>query len=184
MTVLVMEKLDYQHIQASDVLLAIVSAAGKQIDLAQLQKAAFLISVEFGQELENFYTFRKYNYGPFCQAIYGDLEMLQGLGFIQSKEGKQKTYSTAHQLKLENFNLPAELKQHIKETVTWVLGMSFKQLLNAIYYLFPEYHENSLFNYSEDDAMVESFARALREGREGNTYDAKSRLEELSRTYA
>jgi len=184
MTVPLTEQLQYQDIQPSDVLLAIVAAAGKPIDLAQLQKATFLISEEFGQELVNFYTFRKYNYGPFCQSIYSDLEMLHGLGFIRIKEGKQKTYSTAHQLDFENFNLPDDLKHHIKETVIWVIVMSFNELLNAIYYLFPEYHENSLFNYSEEDAMVESFGRALREGQDGNTYDAKSRLKELSRVYA
>ena len=32
--------------------------------------------------------------------------------------------------------------------------------------------------------MVESFARALRDGQEGKTYDAKTRIEELSRTHA
>ncbi|MDE2820854.1 MAG: hypothetical protein OXI40_14070 [Chloroflexota bacterium] len=178
------EQSGYQHIQASDVLLAIVSAAGEQIDLAQLQKVAFLISEEFDQDLVNFYEFRKYNYGPFCQAIYGDLEMLQGLGFIHIKEGNQKTYSVAHQLGLENFNLPVRLKQYIMETVTWVTGMSFNELLNAIYYLFPEYQENSIFNYSEEDAMVESFERALRDDQEGKTFDAKTRLEELSRSHA
>ncbi len=176
---------DFQHVQASDVLFAIVaSAGGQEIDLVQLQKIAFLVSEKFGEELVNFYTFRKYHYGPFCHDIYNDLNLLHWSGFIQSKEGNQKTYSIAHQLELENFSLPAALGQYIRETVTWVLDMSFNELLGAIYYLFPEYHENSAFRYSEEDAMVESFERALRQHRRGETYDARARLGELSRVHA
>lgn len=179
------EPSEYQHIQASDVLLAIVAAAGsKKIDRAQLQKVAFLVSKEFDQELANFYKFKKYNYGPFCQTIYDHLKMFQWQGFIQSEVGNPKTYSIVHGLSFSNFILPRALKRYIKETVEWVMGMSFYELLNAIYYLFPEYHENSLIiNYSEENAEVESFARALRQCRQGETYDAMRRLNELSRTH-
>lgn len=182
---IVEKQLETQYIQANDVLFAIVAAAGsKKIDLVHLQKVAFLVSEKFGQELAGLYTFRKYHYGPFCQAIYGDLNMLQEYGFIQGEEGKQKTYFVMHQLGLEDFNLPNDLIQYIRETVAWVIEMSFDELLGAIYYLFPEYHENSAFRYSEQDAMVESFERALRQHKQGETYDARARLKELSRVHA
>lgn len=179
------QQLEYQHVQASDVLFAIVAAAGnKSIDLAHLQKVAFLVSEKFGQELTGFYTFRKHYYGPFCQTIYVDLAMLQDYGYIHSQEGKQKTYSIMHQLDLEDFNLPNELVEYIKEAVAWVIDMSFDELLGAIYYLFPEYHKNSAFRYSEQDAMVESFERAILQCNMGESFDARARLKELGRIHA
>ena len=64
------------------------------------------------------------------------------------KRETRRRILSSQQLSLENFNLPVRLKQYIMETVTWVMELSFNELLNAIYYLFREYQENSIFNYS------------------------------------
>ena len=48
--------------------------------------------------------------------------------------------------------------------------MDFQELIRAIYYLFPEYQENSRFVYGEQQAVIESFARSVRLSREGQTH--------------
>ena len=59
--------------------------------------------------------------------------------------------------------------------------MSFNELVQSIYYEFPEYRENSAFKYSEDDAFVESFSRGLTQFREGNVQPARQWLDEMRR---
>ena len=66
------------QVSRSDILLAIIAAAnGKELRRVQLQKVAFLVSEEFrGRLPEDFYTFDKEKFGPFCIDIYNDTEML------------------------------------------------------------------------------------------------------------
>ena len=175
------------EVSRSDILLAIIAAAnGSELSRVQLQKVAFLVSEEFkGRLPEDFYKFDKHNFGPFCIDIYNDTEMLYYWGWIRVKSGAEPrldTYSIAKPLNLDDLQFDEDIKQYIKDTVAWVVDMSFGEIVRAIYWLFPEYRENSIFDYSEEEAELESFARSIKQLREGKTYAAKERLEELKRT--
>lgn len=175
------------EVSRSDILLAIIAAAnGSELSRVQLQKVAFLVSEEFkGRLPEDFYKFDKHNFGPFCIDIYNDTEMLYYWGWIREKSGAEPrldTYSIAKPLNLDDLHCDEDIKQYIMDTVAWVVDMSFGEIVRAIYWLFPEYRENSIFDYSEEEAELESFARSIKQLREGKTYAAKERLEELKRT--
>ena len=176
-------------VDRSDILLTIIAVAdGGELSRVQLQKVAFLVSEEFkGRLPEGFYEFDKHHYGPFSLDIYGDIEMLHYWGWIHIKSGAERrldTYSIAEHLNVEGFQLPADIKDYIKKTVAWVMGMSFRELVSAVYLLFPEYRENSIFNYSEEEAALDSFARGMKQLREGNVFSARDRLNELRKAAA
>ena len=168
----------------SQILLAIIAAAdGKSLSRVQLQKVAFLVSEEFSGRLpDDFYTFDKYNFGPFCIDIYNDMEMLHYWGWIRINPGAEPrldTYAIAKPFNLDDLQIDEDVQAYIKDTVAWVIDMSFGEIVRAIYWLFPEYRENSVFNYSQEEAELESFARSIKQLREGKIYSAKERLEEL-----
>ena len=170
----------------SDFLLAIVAAAkGKALSRVHLQKVAFLVSEEFkGRLPKDFYTFDKHNYGPFCIDIYNDVEMLHYWGWIQIERGKEPrydSYSISRSLKPLEIQMESEIQHYIRETVNWVADMSFGEIVRAVYWLFPEYRENSVFSYSQEEAELESFARSIKQLRQGKTYSARERLQELKR---
>lgn len=177
------------QVSRSNILLAILAAAnGNEFSRVQLQKVTFLVSEEFkGRLPKDFYTFDKHNFGPFCIDIYDDTEMLHYWGWIHIKPGAERrfdTYSIAEPINFDGLQLDEDIKQYIKDTVTWVVEMSFGEIVRAVYRLYPEYRENSIFKYSEEEAELESFARSIKQLQEGKTYSAKERLEELKRTIA
>ena len=170
----------------SDILLAIVAAAkDKALTRVHVQKVAFLVSEEFkGRLPEDFYTFDKHNYGPFCIDIYNDIEVLHYWGWIQIVRGAQPrhdSYSISASIEPAAIQIDDDIQQFISKTVEWVSDMSFGEIVRAIYWLFPEYRENSIFKYSEAEAEAESFARSIKQLNEGKVYDAKDRLRELKR---
>ena len=61
----------------------------------------------------------------------------------------------------------------------WVLSMDFRELVQAIYYLYPEYQENSRFVYDEERAVIESFARGLKQVRQGKTHSTADVIAQL-----
>ncbi len=171
----------------SKILLAIIAAAhGKALSRVQLQKVAFLVSEEFKGKLPaDFYKFDKHNFGPFCIDIYNDTEMLHYWGWISVNPGAEPrldTYSIAKPFNLDDIQFDEDIMQYIKDTVAWAVDMSFGEIVRAIYWLFPEYRENSIFTYSEEEAELESFARSIKQLRAGKTYSARERLEELKQT--
>ena len=176
--------MNLKSISRSDILLAIIAAAGERdFRRVYVQKVAFLVSEEFkGKLREDFYDFDKYHYGPFSRDVYLDAEMLNDSGCISIKYGADRRddlYMIEEDCYLDDIQLPAGLKQYIEDTVDWVIDMSFAELVRAIYLLFPEYRENSRFDYQEEQALVDSFARGIRQLRDGKTYSTAQLLDEL-----
>ncbi len=168
----------------SDILLAIIAAAdGKALSPVHLQKVAFLLSQQFESSLPaDYYAFDKYDYGPFSAEIYRDAELLEYWGLVhigQTGARRPKVYSAADHVVFDSIAIPASVKSYIKRTVAWAQGQSFQELVRSIYFLFPEYRENSVFRYSEEEAFLESLGRGLTQLREGKVYPAKERLEAL-----
>ena len=135
------------------VLLVIESASDEGLSPLQLQKSLFII----GQSKLNglpldFYAFRPYNYGPFCEEIYHDTDTLveEGMVFNIPVAGQSwskyvitlKGQTRGEEIKKEN-NIG--LVEYINDTVQWVKSLDFSELLRAIYAKYPEYRVNSVF---------------------------------------
>ena len=172
------------EVSRSDILLAIIAAAdGKELSRVQLQKVAFLVSEEFkGRLPADFYTFDKHNYGPFCIDIYNDTEMLLYWGRIRTKSGAERrfdTYSIAEQIEFHGFQFEEDVKRYIKDTVAWVVDMSFSELVRAVYLLYPDFLERSKFEFDKEQAIHESYERSLKQLRDGQTTLAADFVDEL-----
>lgn len=172
------------EVSRSDILLAILAAAdGEELSRVQLQKVAFLLSEEFKDRLPvDFYKFDKYDYGPFCIDIYNDTEMLLYWEWIRTKpsvESNATTYHITEQIHLDDFPLDEDIKQFIKDTVAWVADMSFGELVRAIYLLYPEFIEQSKFEFDKEQAIHESYERSLIQLRDGHTTLATDFVDEL-----
>ena len=169
-----------------DILLAIVAAAeGQPLQPVHLQKVAFLVGQEFPQNLpEDYYQFYNYHFGPFSAAIYSDAEALEYWGQLRIQQGDQprnRRYFSAEHVSLDAIDLPPRMRQYISETVLWAREQSFQELVRSIYYLYPEYLEYSLFDYSEDTAFMESFERGVSQYGTGDTAPARAWLDDLRR---
>jgi len=135
-------------------LLAISAAKGRGLSPIQLQKSLFLLERRLSKEElgEQFYEFVPYNYGPFDVKIYQDAEALEELGFItitQSAGYRWTRYqATPRELEVTT-KLRAKASQHaikyLDKVLTWILGLSFRDLVRAIYEAYPQFRANSVF---------------------------------------
>lgn len=170
----------------TDILLAIIAAAeGMQLQPVHLQKVAFLVGQEFERDLpEDYYEFDKYRYGPFSAQVYADADLLEYWGLIEihwHSQHSKREYAVVDRHVVEELKIPERVLTYIRETVAWACRQSFQELVRSIYYMFPEYQENSVFKYSEDEAFTESFIRGINDFKEGRTYPAREWLEKLRR---
>ena len=135
----------------ADLLLKIIAAAhGEFVTPVQMQKVAFLVRMQFMEQLpEDYYSFQKYAYGPFCVDIYHDAEALQRIGLISisiNQRGRWKQYAATVAGMEESLDkIPVDIAQFIEETVDWARRLSFQELVRAIYQRYPTYRENSVF---------------------------------------
>ncbi len=174
------------------ILIAIVAAAGEAgLDRVQLQKSVFLVGEEFDGKLPaDFYQFQPYMYGPFAQDVYADIERLCDGLVIEALTGKDGRPSyrlapgaTAGLCGLSD--LSEDLESGIRQIVGWVTSMSFNELVRAVYHLYPEQRENSVFqDYSDEKAQEESFQRGFSEIAAGGGRPALELVDELLRDSA
>ncbi len=128
----------------------IVAAEGEKMTPAQLQKVAFLIGKEFSEQLPtNYYEFRKYDYGPFCADVYRDAEQLEREGkvsiTVNDRGGWHEYAATVRGYLTEIEGIPEDVASFIVTKVDWARQLSFKELVRAVYEMYPEYRENSVF---------------------------------------
>jgi hypothetical protein len=133
-------------------LLAIAAAGGQPLSPVQLQKSLFLFQDAYREELGgNCYNFVPYDYGPFAVAVYHDAEAHQAAGHVsimQTPGGWSQYAATPAGLDRANelaTQAPQGALQHLRQLVTWARGISFQQLVRAVYEKHPEYRENSVF---------------------------------------
>src|SRR6266568_3645095 len=76
-------------------LIALDFAGSRALSPAQLQKSLFLLGRELPEKLgtSEFYSFRPYNYGPFCKQIYEDAEWFAEKGFVSISQTFGRQYS-------------------------------------------------------------------------------------------
>jgi len=173
-----------QMASKENVLIAIVAAAGEAgLDRAQLQKSVFLVGEEFDGELPpDYYQFRPYMYGPFAQGVYADIDRLSDGPMIETFPGDdgRPFYRFVSSATTGMFALSEDLKAVIRRIVEWVTSMSFNELVRAIYYLYPDQRENSVFQgYSDEKAQEESFQRGFSEIAAGGGRSALELADEL-----
>ena len=138
--------------KCADLLLKIIAAAdGKRLTPVQLQKVAFLLGEGCRDEMpDDYYSFRKYDYGPFSAAVYADAEKLERDGLIaisiNSRGGWREYAATAAGIEADFEDIPDVVSTYIEETVKWAMQLSFQQLVREVYKRFPQYRENSVFN--------------------------------------
>ena len=171
------------------ILIAIVAAAGDAgLNRVQLQKSAFLVGEEFDERLPaNFYQFRPYMYGPFAQDVYTDLDRLcdgQVIEVLTGTNGRP-SYRLAPDATTGLCglsDLPEDLESGIRQIVGWVTSMSFNELVRAVYHLYPDQRQNSVFqDYSDEKAQEESFQRGFSEIAAGGGRPALELVDDLLR---
>lgn len=166
------------------VLIAIVAAAGEYgLDRLQLQKSAFLVGEEHKEQLpENFYQFRPHFYGPFAQDVYIDIERLSDGPVVEVISGTERrsVYRLGQNGAAGLSRLHDDLEKGVKQIVEWVTSMTFNELIRAVYHLYPDQRENSVFQgYSDEKALEESFERAFSEIVAGGGRPALELVDEL-----
>lgn len=135
-------------------LLAISVANGRGLSAVQLQKALFLLERGVPSEVgAEFYKFKPYNYGPFDSRVYTDADnlSLRGLVSISQPAGNYNVYKITPEGLAVSKNLereaPPRALQHLRNTVEWIQGLSFAELVRAIYARYPDMKQNSVFSY-------------------------------------
>ncbi len=141
-------------IKREDILLALLSAPvkGKEnmMSSIQIMKSLFLLKQELN--LENFYEFVPYLYGPCSFEVYSDLIKLKNKDFVSeilmpfSRKFWRVTKQGETYIKKRLPEFDNNLISKIQEIKIKVLNMNFIELLSYIYKKYPEYAKNSVFN--------------------------------------
>jgi uncharacterized protein YwgA len=124
------------------------------LDPIRIQNAMFLFAQEAGAPAAEVYRFRPYNWGPFSQPIYGDLEYLVGRGLVERIPEPGTTYATYKRTAKGNAvaqqqreHADTELVAAIDEVKATVARLSFDELLQYVYSKYPDYAVNSVYEH-------------------------------------
>ena len=135
-----------------ELMLAVLAAPGRPVSFepVQVQKLFFLIDREIPNLVGGpHFGFRPYDYGPFDSAVYMELEDMSKVGLVQIVAGYYRSYLlTADGYErgtAELGNVPEAAKNYILAAVQWVRGLSFSQLVSAIYKEYPDMKTASVF---------------------------------------
>lgn len=135
------------------VLAALSPARGATHTPVQVQKLLFLIDKNVPRQVGGpYFNFQPYDYGPFDQAIYGVLQSLASkrLVVINEETGRRwKEYLLTSEGQRIGENAFKELDKktatYIAKLSEFVRGVSFAQLVSAVYKAYPEMKVNSVF---------------------------------------
>ncbi len=137
--------------QRTDLLLKIITAAnGEPVTPLQLQKIAFLVGMQFQDELPpNYYQFQPYDYGPFCVAVYRDAEFLEREGLItirRNPRGGWKEYFASYAAAAKDLHvIPQNIQEFVDRKVQWTREAGFQEVVRTIYKEYPQFKVNSVF---------------------------------------
>jgi hypothetical protein len=137
-----------------ELVLSTLAAGGQQTTLTpvQVQKIFFLLDRQAAHLIGGAkFNFQPYDYGPFDNAVYEQLERLHLEGIAQiDMAGRHKSFALTPAGYAEGSALLASLaiptQDYIRAVVTWVRSLRFDQLVAAIYRSYPEMKVNSIFN--------------------------------------
>lgn len=135
----------------SDVIVLGLSG-GYEFSPVQVQKLFFLIDKNVPQFSGKFFDFTPYDYGPFDKTVYEELELLSHNGLVEiladshaskrvyklSRTGQKKALEIAKKQSDETVKYTAELSDFVR-------GLTFRELVSAIYKAYPDMRTNSIF---------------------------------------
>jgi uncharacterized protein YwgA len=140
------------------VTLALLDSKGEQnlIGRTRLQKLLFLIQQrldEQGQSLNRDYDFIAYDYGPFSQEIYEDVETLIERGLVSEDATKlddgviQYSYELTEKGRerlSDATDKMGDRMEVVEETKSEFYDEELQDLIDYVYAEYPEYAENSV----------------------------------------
>lgn len=134
-----------------ELLLASLAAAqGGTYEPVQIQKLVFLFQEKApGAFRKKPFNFVPYNYGPFDQTIYSELDQMSSEGLVQIYYGMPRSYAltkdgqTAADEALGKMS--ERFRSYLVKLSIWVRSISFSALVGAIYKEFPAMKANSVF---------------------------------------
>jgi hypothetical protein len=135
------------------VLAALSVANGATYTPVQVQKLFVLIDREIPKLVNGpHFTFEPYNYGPFDQEVYRELELLEMGGYVelvpQSTWSAYRLTDQGQESGEEYLNqIDKKAIAYIRQASEFVRSLSFTQLVSAIYKAYPEMRENSVFQH-------------------------------------
>jgi hypothetical protein len=142
-------------LQRDQVALVVLSLAdGAPFTPAQIQKSVFLASDKVPGAFDRFsrYDFQPYDYGPFDRRVYSDVEELErrGLAQINQQPGTRwRTYAATQRGVTEGRRLARQLSEDQRTLLTRIVqlvrGLSFNDLISAIYRAYPGMRARSVF---------------------------------------
>ena len=133
------------------VLAALAPAKGHVLRPVQVQKLFFLIDREIPNEVDGpRFDFQPYDYGPFDSEVYSELRALAADGLVdilQDWNWSSYRLTVEGQEKAEKFfkTLSKKARDYIATVTEFVRGLSFTELVSAIYKAYPEMRANSAF---------------------------------------
>jgi hypothetical protein len=138
-----------------DLLLALLACAGgRPYSPVQLQKAAFLISKNMPNLVDQGPPFRfvPYDYGPFDSNVYAESQHLHDRGdavIAPSGVGRWNTHAASDAGLARGSQIlqrmPSETREYFESVSNWVRSQSFSSLVKSIYEAYPEMRANSVF---------------------------------------
>ena len=121
------------------------------IDPIRIMKGLFLLKMEMGDKLSEFYNFEPYLYGPCSFEVYEDIEKLISERMLDKL--KLESFHSWDHYRLtrmgekradEISKKMVDLQTKIKEIKKLVVSMEFMDLLRYVYKKYPDYAKLSI----------------------------------------
>lgn len=136
------------------VLAALAAGAGEAFAPVQVQKMFFLLDEEISEDFGGKqFAFEPYDFGPFDRNVYVELNALQAVGLVELSYVNSSAGGRRYSLSQSGYecgnellnNLPLRSKSYMEDVASWVLKLSFAQLVGSIYKAFPHMRAKSIF---------------------------------------
>lgn len=139
------------HLSRQDeALVALNALPGGEATPVQAVKMLFLMEKEAADGIGGAkFEFVPYDYGPFDQGVYVELEALARRGLVEIIESRPRIYRLTEPGVAEAAAVMARLDQNVSQLISrignWMSTLTFAQLVSAIYDRYPDMRANSIF---------------------------------------
>ena len=135
------------------VLAVLASCEAGSLSPVQVQKLFFLLDKNAAHLVSGpHFDFQPWDYGPFDRAVYNVLESLEPQGMVDIVEDvspRSRTYRITALGLQRGSELAARLEEgatdYIRRLSDWIRGLSFAQLVSAVYAAYPDMKARSVF---------------------------------------
>src|ERR1700694_2121808 len=136
-------------------LLLFFQGSERKVDPIRIMKGLFIFSQEAPEawfRKSERYSFIAYAYGPYSRQVDADIDRLALRGYIQASQapGKSWSYYTLSEAgkaiaKEVQSSIDPKAVTYLHQVREFVLGLTFRRLLDTIYARYPDYAVNSVF---------------------------------------